>query len=167
MRMPRVALAAFLAALSAPARAQTGTHAISVESGISAPLGPGPGAHAPLAVAAAFWLEGDVDVVARVAFGAARETTDRGTAGWISGTAGLRWSLAPGPLRPQLFAEGGWARLDGPGGAPRGGLALGAGGALEWFPVRDVALAAACALRRGPAGLGWRAEATAGLSAYF
>lgn len=163
MRAPHL-LAAIVLSAAQPALAQVSPRAISVESGLSAPLGRGAGAHAPIALCAALWLEGSVDVVLRLATGVAPRTPSAGEAEWLSGTAGLRWSLAPGPLRPQLFAELGWAQA---GVAGRARAVGGAGAGLEWFLARDVALGVAAALRRAPDGAGWRLDGTAGVAAYF
>lgn len=163
MRLAHV-LAAVVLSAAHPALAQVSPRSISVESGVSAPMGRGAGAHAPIALCAALWLEGDVDVVLRLATGAAPRTPSAGEVEWFAGTAGLRWSLAPGPLRPQLFAELGWAQA---GGGDRARPVVGAGAALEWFLARDVALGVSAALRRAPDGAGWRLDATAGLAAYF
>lgn len=159
-------LSTVLLALAAqPASAQLSTRAIALESGVSAPLGAGAAAHAPVAVAAGFWLEGDLELVLRLSFGTAPRTPDRAAVGWVAGTAGLRWSFAPGPLRPQAFIEAGWAHGSGPGDADR--PALGAGVAVEWFFARDLSLAAGAAARRAAVGSGARIEATAALAAYF
>jgi hypothetical protein len=161
----RHAAAAALVALAVPAAAQVAPHAVSLEAGPSFALS-GPRARAvPVALSAARWLEGDVDVVLRVAQATAARTEGRPAAGWYAGTIGLRWSLRPGPVRPQLLVEAGWARGRGPG-AGAGRLALGAGGGLEWFLARDVAAIATCALRRG-ADPGARLEAAAGAIVYF
>jgi len=158
-RCPFVAL--LLLALAAPARAQVATREITVETGISAPVGRGDGAAAPLALAAALWLEGDLDLVLRLAGRSASRTGERPAVVRVSGTAGLRWSFAPSPLRPQVFVEAGWEGT--PSG--EGGLAVGLGAALEWSPARGLALFASGAGRWAPAG--WRLEATAGAGAYF
>lgn len=145
-----------------PAAAQLAPREIALESGVSLGASGGSAAHAPLALSAALWLDRDLDAVLRVAAGSAAQTTGRAATAW-SGTAGLRWSLAPGPVRPQLLVELGWSRADGP--AARDVLAAGLGGALEWFPARDLALALGAAARRSAAGV--RLEATLSVGAYF
>jgi hypothetical protein len=67
-------------------------------------------------------------------------------------------------VRPQVSVELGWARVDGPAG-PEDRLALGAGVGLEWFPVRDVSVAARCAARA--AGGAPSLEVVVGAAAYF
>lgn len=147
-----------------PARAQLAPRSIALEAGLSAPAGGGPGADLPAALAASFWLDGDLDAVFRLAGGSAPRTDGRAADRWWAGTVGLRWSLAPGPVRPQLFAELGWARTAG-AGADR--AVAGGGAALEWFAVRDVALGAAVAVRQGRAGTGPRVDASLSLALYF
>lgn len=141
--LPSLALAA-LALTASPAAAQLSTRSISVESGVSTPLGSGAGASRAHALGASLWLEGEVDLTLRVVFGSAPRSGGRAADGWLAGTAGLRWSLAPGPLRPQLHAEAGWSR---DGGGDSWALAAGAG--LEWFPVRDLALRSDLRVTRG------------------
>lgn len=150
MTLARIVLAAALAAAAAPASAQLSNRSIAVESGLSAPLRAGAPTAAALALSATTWLDGDLEAIARVSLRAGPRTDDRAADAWSgtwwSGTAGLRLSLLPGPLRPQAFVEIGWARVEGPVG-PSDRLALGAGLGVEWFPVRDVAVSARCALR--------------------
>jgi hypothetical protein len=165
MRTSHALAAALLLAAAAPAGAQLSNHSIALEGGFSAPLGAGDGLGVPGAVAATSWLDGDVDLVLRLAFGTAPRTGDRSAAGWLAGTAGLRWSLAPGRVRPQLFVEAGWARAAGPPAADR--LALGAGAALEVLVVPDVAVGVSVAARRAPAGAGLRADGSLSVAAYF
>ena len=161
----RTAAALAVALAAAPAVAQLSNRSIAVESGISAPLrGPAP-AGAALALTATGWLEGELEALARIAVLAGPRTSGRGSDGvGFTGTAGLRLSLLPGPLRPQLSVELGWARVDGPMG-PSDRLALAAGAGLEWFPVRDVSIAARAALRS--AGGAPLLELVAGAAAYF
>ncbi len=164
MRTLLLLSASLLALAASPARAQLSPRMIALESGVSARFGPGAGACWPGAVSAAVWLDGDLDLVLRLEFGTAPRTTDRPADRWLAGTGGLRWSFAPGPLRPQLFVEAGWVRGQ-RGAADR--LALGAGGGLEWFYARDLSVAVAAAVRRAPTSRGARLEGTAALAAYF
>lgn len=165
MTLARILLAAALAAPAVPARAQLSNRSISVETGLSAALDAPGGTREAFALAATAWLDGELEAVARVVRWAAPRTEGRAPdgGGW-AGTAGLRLSLAPAPLRPQLWIEAGWAQVEGPEGeASR--LALGAGAGLEWFVVRDVSIAARCALRG--AGSARAVDVLAGLAAYF
>jgi len=167
MRTTLLALAASSSLLATPAAAQLANRAISLESGISAPLQGGGAAGGAFALSATGWLDGgrhgDLDAVARVAVASAPETGGRAAAGAVSATVGLRLSLGRAPLRPQLFADLGWARLGGEAGGNR--LAFGFGAALEWFPAPDLSFAARGGLRATGAALA--AEAVAALAAYF
>jgi hypothetical protein len=165
MPSARALLAIALATAAGPAIAQLSTRSIALESGLSAPLRAGSPSAAAFAVAATAWLEGDLDAVARVAIRAGPRTGGReaDAVAW-SGTAGLRLSLLPEPFRPQVSLEAGWARVDAPGG-PVARLALAAGLGVEWFAVRDLAVAARCAVRG--AGGAPSLEAVVAAAAYF
>ncbi len=164
MRAPVLAVSLLLAAAASPAAAQLRNRSIALESGLSAPLSSADPGHAALALAASAWLDGELEATARVSFAAAAETGGREPVTTASGTAGLRLSLLPEPLRPQLGLEIGWARVEGPRGAGDR-LALAASSGLEWFPARDVAVSARAALRA--AGTALSAELTLGAAAYF
>lgn len=140
MRLLHTALAAAAALAAGPAFAQLSNHGIAVESGISSPLGKGGAPAATFALTASAWLEGDLEAVARVAYRSAAETGGRAAASAVTGTAGLRLSLGHAPLRPQLFVDAGWARLEADGAVASGG-AFGVGAALEWFPASDFSVA--------------------------
>ncbi len=166
MRSLLVAAAALVAAVPSRSSAQLANRAISVESGISTPFG-GRGARAAaFAVSASRWLDGfdgaDLDGVARVSLAAAPETGGRGATAGVLATAGLRLSLGRAPLRPQIFADLGWAR-------PRGGssdtVAFGIGAALEWFPAPELSVSPRLALRGAGADLA--AEGVLAVAAYF
>ncbi len=165
-------LAAAALALAAPSRsaAQLANHSISGESGISTPFGGRGAAAAAFAVSAARWLDGfdaaDLDGVVRVALASAPETAGRGATVAVLATAGLRLSLGRAPVRPQVFADVGWAR---PHGRSSDAVAFGVGAALEWFPVPELALSPRLAVRavlRG-AGRDVGAETLLGVAAYF
>ncbi len=161
--LPGATAAALLLAAS-PAAAQLSNHSFAVEAGFSARPG-APGAGAAMAVITATrWIEGDVEATARVAFASAAETGGRAAASSFSGTLGARVSLLPDPLRPQLEAEIGWARVS-EGGAAEDRVALGIGAGLEWFPARDLSLAFRVALRGRPSAVA--AQATIGAAIYF
>jgi hypothetical protein len=146
MRPLRIALA-LAAAVAAPnAVAQISNHGIALESGISSPLGGSGGPGATFAVSASAWIDGDLEGFARVAFSSAGETQDRAAVPSLAGTVGLRLSLGRAPVRPQVFAEAGWAQVE----AERGGqdrATFGLGGGLEVFPVLDLSVSARAALR--------------------
>jgi hypothetical protein len=165
MRPLRLAVLASLLSAAVPAAAQLRNHSVSVESGLSSPLAGRGGARPTYALAATAWLDGSLEAVARVAVASGAETAGRGAArGMLAGTAGLRISLLPDPLRPQLGVELGWARLEGAEGTTDR-LALGAVAGLEWFPARDVSVAARAALRGAASAMS--AELLVGLAAYF
>jgi hypothetical protein len=165
MTLHRTLVAAVALAAAAPAAAQLSNRSIALESGISTPLHAGEGVVGGLALVATTWLDGDLEAVARLAFGAGARTADRAAAGdaW-TGTAGVRLSLAPEPLRPQVTLEVGWRRWISPDGAT-GAFALGGGLGLEWFAARDLSLALRCAMRG--AGGAPELEASIGAAVYF
>ncbi len=163
MRTTHAAAAAAALLAAAPARAQLSNQAIALESGISAGFGAGAGAHAPVAIAAARWLEGDVDAIVRVALGSARETAGRGAAAYARATAGLRWSLGADAVRPQLHLDVGARTARGE--APR--YEAGAAAGIEVFVARDLGLSARAGARL-PLGRGAPLfEALGGIWAYF
>jgi hypothetical protein len=165
MTLHRTLVAAAALAVAAPAAAQLSNRSIALESGLSAPLRAGEGVVGGLALVATTWLDGDLEAIARVAFGAGARTEGRAAAGdaW-TGTAGVRLSLAPEPLRPQASLEVGWRRAAGPDGVT-GALALGVSLGVEWFAARDLSLALRCALRG--AGGAPELEVSLGAAAYF
>jgi len=159
MRLPFAVVLLVLFAVPAPARGQLSNRSISLESGVAASGG---AAAALAAITASHWLDADFHLTARLAWGDAPGTTGRVAASALAGTAGLAWAPGTGPLRTRLFAEAGWARIGSGAGARSG--ALGAGGAVEWFVGRDLALHAGIAARRAGA---WRLELAAGISVLF
>ncbi len=164
MRANHLLAAALLLSLASPAVAQLRNRSISVESGLSAPLSGRSGTGPAFALAATTWLEGSAEAVFRVGFAATPETAGRGSAGAVMGTAGLRLSLLPDPLRPQLGIEVGWARMR-TGAGDEGRFAFGATAGLEWFPARDLSVAARGGLRS--AGSAPSVELVLALAAYF
>jgi hypothetical protein len=156
-------------AVATPAAAQLATRSISLESGISAPLARGAAPSVPVALAAAAWLDFDVEVLARVAYASVSQPLVRGAdakaVDVAGGTVGLRWSPGADALRPELLVEAGWETARG-AAEPRGGFAIGAGAGLEWFFARDLSLRGRAAARRGVLP-GWRLELCLGVAAYF
>lgn len=165
MSLARNLLVTVVVVAAAPAAAQLSNRSISAEAGVSVPARRGSGSAETIALAATAWLDGELEAVARVAWWNAPRTADRAAdgGGWV-GTAGLRMSLLPDPLRPQLWVEAGWLRRETPLG-PRDRIALGAGAGLEWFAVRDISLAVRCTIRG--AGTDQRVDVAAGFAAYF
>jgi hypothetical protein len=146
MRPSHLLAAAVLLASASPAAAQLRNRSISVEAGLAAPFDARGGGRPAVALAATAWLDGSAEAVARVAYASAPQPNGREAAALVSGTAGVRFSLLPDPLRPQLGLELGWARRLA-GGRAQDRLALGATAGLEWFPTRDVSIAARGAVR--------------------
>ena len=165
MTLYRTLAAAVALLAAAPAAAQLSNRSIALESGISTPLRAGEGVVGGLALVATAWLDGELEALARLAFGAGARTADRAAAGdaW-TGTAGVRLSLAPEPHPPQVSLEVGGRRTLGPDGG-QGALVLGAGLGVEWFVARDLSLALRGAIRG--AGSGPELEASLGAAAYF
>jgi hypothetical protein len=164
MRTPHALAALVLVAAASPAAAQLQNRSISVESTVSAPLATAAGAHAGVGLAATAWLEGAAEAVVRLRLGTAPQPGGRASATSVSGTAGIRLSLLPDPLRPQLGLELGWARLGGRSGA-QDRIAFGVAAGLEWFPARDLSLTARAALCG--AGSALSAELALAVAAYF
>lgn len=160
----RIALALAVAAAAPSAAAQLSNHGIALESGISHPLGASGRPAATFAVSASTWIDGDLEGFARVAFSSAGGTEDRGAVPALAGTVGLRLSPGHGTVRPQLFAEGGWARVEGERGASSRAT-FGLGGALELFPALDLSVSARAALR--VTGGAPAIEAVLGVGGYF
>ncbi|MBK9517459.1 MAG: hypothetical protein IPO09_08920 [Anaeromyxobacter sp.] len=151
-------LLVLLAAAPSAARASPSARWLALEPGLALPDG---GARPGLALAAGWWLEGEVDVVTRLAFEAAPRTTGRPAAAEVTPACGLRWAPDLGAWRPALGLVGG-VRLGAAAGARAtgllelgleralaadltAGLALG----LGWTEGAGVAPRAALALRLG------------------
>lgn len=164
MRLPRIAVALAAVLAAGPASAQFTNHGIAVESGMSRRLGGSGGPGATVAVTASAWLDGDVEAVARVAYGSADGTRGHAAVSAMTGTLGLRLSLWHGPVRPQVLVDAGWARV-GEGGMTSDRAAFGVGVALEWFPASDLSVAPRAALRL--AGGAPALELTVAFAAYF
>jgi len=164
MRLHNVALSLAAALAAGPAAAQLSNRGIAVESGLSAPLDGAGGPRATITLTASTWLEGRVEVVVRVAHGSADGTGGRAAASATSGTLGLRLSLGLAPVRPQVFVDAGWARIE-EDGVASGLAAFGAGAALEWFPAVDFSVAPRAALRL--VGGAPAVELTLALGGYF
>ncbi len=164
MRPLHLAVVAAAAVAAPPAAAQVSNHGIAVESGISAPIEAGSAPALGFALGASLWLDGDVEGTARVAWGSAAATGGRGADSALSGTIGVRVTLGRGAVRPQVFAEAGWGRVEADGLASDR-AAFGAGAALEWFPAADLSVAPRLALR--VLGGDARAEFGLALGGYF
>jgi hypothetical protein len=165
MTLVRAAVALAAAVTAAPAAAQLSNRSIALESGLSTAVGPGGPAFAAFALAVTAWIEGPVEAVARVRYGAGERTSGRGADAIFAGTVGLRGSLLPDPLRPQLGLEVGWSRRVAADGTVADRPAAAASAGLEWFPARDVSVSLRAGYRWLAGALS--AEAIAGLAAYF
>jgi len=162
MRALHLLAALTLLAAASPAAAQLANRSISVESGVSLPLAARAAAGPVFGLASTVWLDGEVEAVFRLGFGADAHTGGRAPASALAGTAGLRLSLLPDPVRPQLGIELGWGWDGGRGGSR---VAYGVGAGLEWFPARDLSMAARVALRGVGAALS--TELALAATAYF
>lgn len=164
MPTARLLSAALLLALATPAAAQLANRAIAVETGISTSLSGDAGTEPVVALLASTWLEGPVEAIARLELASAPRTAGRPQAARLAGTVGLRISLLPDPVRPQLGLELGWARTERSGVAEHD-LAIAVGAGVEWFPERNLSVALRAGLRRAGAPMG--AEVLVGAAAYF
>ena len=87
MRPIRLLAAPAALAAASPAAAQLSNRSISVESGVSLPSGDPARPSIPVAIAATTWLDGSFDAVARLALGAAAETSGRPATRRVEATA--------------------------------------------------------------------------------
>ena len=110
-------------------------------------------ARAPLAASASWWLAHGLDLTARVAWGAAAWTADRG-ADAFDGTIGLRWGASGGALRPSLVADLGARHAAPPAGPGETALLARCGAEVDAFVARDVALGVMATLALEIAGGG-------------
>ncbi len=166
MRAPRLVIALALLAAASPAAAQLANRSISIESGVCLPLAARAGAGPVFGLSSTVWLDGAVEAVFRLGFASGAHPGGRAPATALAGTAGLRLSLLPDPVRPQLGIELGWARVGEEGGEQSGSrVAVGVSAGLEWFPARDLSVAARVALRAVGAVLS--TETALAATAYF
>jgi len=148
MTTTRLGLRAVLVLLSllpaTPAAAQPPNRSISLQaalSGVERDAVPG------FSLAAASWLEWDLEATARLAWRSAPRTGGRASAGAL---AGLRWAPDTGRWRPALSLEGGATWEAGRGATAAGALRAG----LELLLLRDWSLTAGV-------GLAWDGRALA------
>ena len=132
-----------LALAPAAAAAQPFAHSVGLELGVSHDSAGPIGDRMPLALSASWWLIGDLDVTARVAWGFALRTAGCAADGPLEAGAGLRYSLAGlGAVRPQLAVGAAYVLAwdaRGPGGSD--GVRLEGGVGLEWLLTRELGLA--------------------------
>jgi hypothetical protein len=162
MRTTLLALPLALLLAPAAARGQLSNRFVALEAGVFAPLAEGGAAGVPVALTAGMWLEGDLDLFARLTWAAAARTTGRPSDSAILPEVGVRWSAIPAPLRLQLLAQVGWRQVLGGGGSLTGA----AGIALEAFVARDLSVSVRFAVRE-TWGAGASAEGAAGATLYF
>jgi hypothetical protein len=169
-------LALALLVLSAPAvaAAQSAPRSLALELGFARDSSDALGDRAPVALLATWWLTGDLDATARIAWGFAARTSGRAAASFEAGV-GLRHALVTWrAVRPQVVADVAFVQVLGTPAseawAADSGVRAGVGVALEVFLARDVSLSLTArvtelALASGEGGPGL---ATAlGLAAYF
>ena len=174
-RMRPLVLAVLLAAVPRLAAAQVAPRSIGLELGFTRDSSAALGDRAPVALTAAWWIMGDLDATARVAWGFASRTSVREAAGSLEAGAGLRFGLARWHvLRPQVVADLAFVHVFGAtpseARASDSGVRVGAGAAMELFLGRDVSVSLGAkvtelALASGDGGSG--IALAMGLAAYF
>ncbi len=140
----RLHLAALLAALApACAAGQTAPRSLAVEVAFSNDSAAALGSRAPVALVGSWWLAGELDATARLAWASAARTGGRAADSAYEAGLGLRYGLARwASLRPQVTLDA--ALVEVAAGAIWGGdsgLRLGVGLGLEAFLARDLSLA--------------------------
>ena len=153
------------------AAAQAAPRSIAVETGWTLDPPAGSRGRVPVALAATWWIVGDLDVGARVAWAFAAEPEVRGADGVIEAGLGLRQGVARwSALRLLLVADVTGVRHLGDGGTTSApGLRVAAGPALEAFVGRDLSLSVAAerGVLLGTASGGEGTSATVRAAAYF
>jgi hypothetical protein len=173
--MRPLAIALLIGALPAVAAGQSAPRSLSLELGFARDSAAPLGERAPVALAAAWWLTGELDATARVAWAFAARTSDRAAASSFEAGMGLRYGVARwAALRPQLVADLAFVHVFDPptseAWASDSGVRVGAGVGLEIFFARDVSLTFSArmselALVSGDGGLGGAVALAA--AAYF
>jgi hypothetical protein len=173
--MRLLALTLLLATVPGAAAAQSSPRSLALELGFASDSAEVLGTRTPVALSAAWWLTGNLDAVARVAWGFAARSGGRRADGSFEVGGGVRCSLATwGALRPELVADIAFVQAFGTPGtelwASDSGVRLGAGAALEFFFARDLALGMAAratelALVSGAGGPGL--AFSGGIAVYF
>lgn len=140
MRALRATALVLLSVLPTPAPALPGPLGFSMETAVPVAAA---GAVPRLAAVTSWWLDGDLEGEARLAFASAGRPPDRG-ADAVTPALGLRWGPDLGRWRPRLAVEAG-VRLAATGrpATPTGAARAGA----ELFARRDLSLSV---------GVGWR-----------
>jgi hypothetical protein len=140
MRVLRATALLLLSVVPTPALSLPGPYGFSVETAVPVAAA---GAAPRLAAVASWWLDGDLESEARLAFGSASRPPARG-ADAVTPALGLRWGPDLGRWRPRIAVEAG-VRLAAAGrsATPTGAARAGA----ELFARRDLSLSV---------GVGWR-----------
>jgi hypothetical protein len=146
--MRSLALLLVLAVAPTGAAAQSSPRSLGLELGLTRDSVAAMGDRAPVALSATWWLTGDLDATARVAWGFAARTEGRGADGSFEAGLGLRCGLASWSiLRPQLLANAAFVQVASWAASTPwvsdSGARLSAGMALETFLARDLSLSLA------------------------
>lgn len=143
MRLHALALFAALAPVAAVG--QTAPRSLAVELGFSEDSAGALGSRAPVALVGSWWLLGDLEATARVAWASAARTGGRAADDTYEGGLGLRYRLARwDSLRPQVSFDAALVEVTaGPIWPGDTGLRLGLGLGLEALLGRDAFLALA------------------------
>jgi hypothetical protein len=146
--MRSLALLLVLAVAPTGAAAQSSPRSLGLELGVTRDSVAAMGDRAPVALSATWWLTGDLDATARVAWGFAARTEGRAADGSFEAGLGLRCGLASWSiLRPQLLANAAFVQVASWAAstpwASDSGVRLSAGMALEAFLARDLSLSLA------------------------
>jgi hypothetical protein len=143
-RMRSLALAVAVAAIPSLASAQIAPRSLALEVGIAREIGSGAALRAPVALAASWWIGERLDLTARVGWASAARTDGRAADTSADVGGGLRWTLGAAPFRTALLTDIavvkvlGRSLVDGDGG-----LRARAGGSVDLFFARDLALGVA------------------------
>jgi hypothetical protein len=139
--MRLLSVVVLLALTPATASAQRPPRSVALEVGFSHDSADPLGDLAPVALGATWWLVGDLDATARLAWAFAPRTGVRGPDTVFEADVGLRQGLAKRPpFRFDAGIEIGWVQAVGAAPTRSGGVRLGAGLWVEVFLSRDVAL---------------------------
>jgi hypothetical protein len=148
-----------LTLLPAAAAAQAAPRSLAVELGWSRDSAAALGARMPMALAASWWIGGELDATARLAWSSAPRTDGRATALVYEATAGVRYVVAPWrSVRPQLGVEAAVVQVASAGWGADLGLRLAGVAGVEAFIDQGfflgLAVRASEVVLRGDGGVG-------------